>query len=123
MKVNFKPSTTVEKIVSGRVRDDSFDAPVSEAYKTKGKVYEAQVSAGDVEEYRKGLQRSALFLGVRVATDFEENGDGSYTVRFSAHDKMARNGSRKATVESADAPDTGVETASVSADAGKSAKK
>lgn len=113
-KIKFVESKTVDRIVSGRVRDDSFDEPVRTAYENKGKVYEAKVKADEVDEYRKGLQRSALYLKVRVATDFEDNGDGTWTVRFSAHDKMARNGSRKANAETAtDKSAENAETATV----------
>lgn len=127
----FKPSATVTAIASGRVRDDSYDDAVKAAYADKGKVFESEFSNAEIDEVRKGLQRSALFLNVRLATDFEqitENEDvpakvnskgeetapatvkyGKTVVRFSAHDKMSRNGSRKpaegetAETESADA--------------------
>jgi len=108
----FKPSKTVEKLVSGRTRDDSYDAPVQTAYAEKGKVFEATVPADEIEDVRKGLQRSALYLKVRVTTDFQKNDDGTWTVYFSANDKMPRNGSRKA-VENADAPTGDTETATV----------
>lgn len=110
----FKPSKKVQKLVSGRTRDDSYDAPVQMAYAEKGKVFEATVPADEVDEVRKGLQRSALYLKVRVTSDFQDNGDGTWTVYFSANDKMPRNGSRKP-VENADAPTGDVENATVNA--------
>ena len=128
----FAPSKTVAKIESGRVRDASYDEDVQTAFAEKGKVFEATYPNSEIDDVRKGLQRSALFLKVRLATDFEEiskdvdvpakvNAKGEETapahvkygetiVRFSAHDKMPRNGSRKP-VENADAPNGAVETA------------
>lgn len=92
----FKPSKTVSSITSGRVRDDSYDDTVRTAFEQKGKVFESEVSNEDVDDVRKGLARSALYLKVRIATDFEQNAEkGTWIVRFSAHDKMPRNGSRK----------------------------
>lgn len=128
----FAPSETVKAIQSGRVRDASYDEDVQAAYQDKGRVFEATYPNNEIEEVRKGLSRSALFLKVRLATDFEEiekdvevpaktNAKGEETapahvkygktiVRFSAHDKMARNGSRKPT-ETATASTADVETA------------
>lgn len=128
MKVAFKPSKTVAEIKSGRTRDDSFDEPVKVAYAAKGQVFEAEYPNDEVDEVRRGLARSALYLKVRVATDFEEiepdvtDKDGNVTkvgktvVRFSAHDKMPRNGSRKVETATTDADgsETGeTETATV----------
>lgn len=113
MKVQFSESKTVDKLVSGRTRDDSFDGPVKTAYENKGKVYETTVKNEDVEEYRKGLQRSALFLGIGITTDFEDKGDGKTVVRFVARDKQSRPRKTSATVENTDAPAGAVETAKV----------
>jgi hypothetical protein len=74
---NFKPSTDVQEIPNGKVRDATFDAPVREAWKTPGKVFEMIVYTDDEkEEIRKGLARSAKFLHdheglpVRVADEY-----------------------------------------------------
>jgi hypothetical protein len=109
----FAPSKTVTVIESGRVRDDTYDGPVKAAYEAKGTVFEATYKNEEIEDVRKGLARSALFLKVRLAgPEYKDNGDGTTTVYFSAHDKMPRNGSRKAAdVETADAPADGDESA------------
>ncbi len=112
MSIDFKPSDKVSTIKSGRTRDDSYDKFVSAAYAEKGKVFEATVKTETVDDVRKGLQRSAHFLNVRIAgPEYQDNGDGTTTVFFSAHDKMPRNGSRK--VETADASADSTETATV----------
>lgn len=113
MKVKFVESKTVDRIESGRVRDDSFDGPVKTAYENKGKVYETEINADEVEDYRKGLQRSALFLKIGITTDFEDKGNGKWAVRFVARDKQSRPRKASATVENADAPTAGVENATV----------
>lgn len=132
----FAPSKTVSAIESGRVRDTTYDQPVKDAYEKKGQVFEAEFPNDQIGDVRKGLARSALYLKVRLATDFEEitpdveipakvNSKGEETapatvkygktiVRFSAHDKMSRNGSRKPkgdNVETATDENPAVETA------------
>lgn len=106
-KLTFGESKDVTEIKSGRTRDDSYDEYVTAAYAQKGKVFEFKnVPNEDLDEVRKGLQRSANHLKVRIAgPEYTDHGNGKTTVHFSAHDKMPRNGSRKvetATVESAD---------------------
>lgn len=110
----FKVSKTVPAIESGRVRDTTYDETVKTAYDSKGTVFEAEFPDSEVQEVRKGLARSALYLKVRLATEYEETGKGTTIVRFSAHDKMSRNGSRKPkadTVETATVESPDVETA------------
>jgi hypothetical protein len=110
-KLQFGESKDVQEIKSGRVRDDSYDEYVRTAYENKGKVFEFKnVANEDVEDVRKGLQRSANFLRVRIAgPEYTDHGNGKTTIHFSAHDKMPRNGSRKVETATADAAD--VETA------------
>jgi hypothetical protein len=110
----FKPSKTVTEIESGRTRDTTYDETVSTAYASKGTVFEAEFPTDKIDDVRKGLQRSALFLNVRVATRYEETDKGTTIVYLSAHDKMARNGSRKVkkdTTETATVENPAVETA------------
>lgn len=109
-KLQFGESKEVQEIKSGRVRDDSYDQYVKTAYATPGKVFEFKnVANEDLDDVRKGLQRSANFLKVRIAgPEYTDHGNGKTTVYFSAHDKMPRNGSRKvetATLDSADDDD------------------
>lgn len=110
-KLSFGESKHVTEIKSGRVRDDSYDEYVRTAYAESPKVFEFKnVPNEDLEEVRKGLQRSANFLKVRIAgPEYEDHGNGKTTVYFSAHDKMKRNGSRK--VETAEVESDEVETA------------
>ena len=112
-KLQFGESKTVKEIKSGRVRDDSYDQYVKAAYENKGTVFEFKnVKNEDVEDVRKGLQRSANFLKVRIAgPEYTDNENGTTTIHFSAHDKMPRNGSRKVETATADGGD--VETADV----------
>lgn len=110
-KLQFGESKEVQEIKSGRTRDDSYDEFVEKAYAEKGKVFEFKnVPNEDLDDVRKGLQRSANFLKVRIAgPEYTDHGNGKTTVYFSAHDKMPRNGSRKVETATADAAD--VETA------------
>lgn len=110
-KLQFGESKDVTEIKSGRTRDDSYDEYVRTAYANKGKVFEFKnVPNDEVEEIRKGLQRSAQYLKVRIAgPEYADHGNGKTTVYFSAHDKMSRNGSRK--VETATTGTAAAETA------------
>ncbi len=112
-KLQFGESKDVTEIKSGRVRDASYDQYVQAAYDAKGKVFEFKnVPNEDLDDVRKGIQRSAHYLGVRIAgPEYTDHGNGKTTVHFSAHDKMKRNGSRKP--ETADADSASVETATV----------
>lgn len=109
----FKVSKTVPEIESGRVRDTTYDETVSNAYTQKGTVFEAEFPNDQIDDVRKGLARSALYLKVRIATRYEETDKNTTIVYFSAHDKMARNGSRKpkADVETATVENPATETA------------
>jgi hypothetical protein len=106
----FTKSERVTTIRTGRVRDDKYDEIVSAAYADKGTVFEDTFPDSEIDDVRRGLARSAQFLKVRLGgPEYSENGNGTTTVYFSAHDKMPRNGSRK--VETATADATAVETA------------
>jgi hypothetical protein len=75
---NFKPSTTVTHLETGKTRDSSFDDAVRAAASAMGKVFEELVSPEDAEEYRKGLARSAKFLNdtgevsISLTQEYEE---------------------------------------------------
>jgi hypothetical protein len=96
----FKPSKTVTKLATGRVRDDEFDAVVKMANDSRGTVFEDTVTAERAEEIRKGVERSVKYLNdesksgvnlnVAVAKEFETLEDGNVIVRLSAGPKSPR---------------------------------